>query len=76
MYATALLAPPAGPLTQGRLRAVSETRTKDGATIRFKLHDKRGALVDLGRHLGMFTDNIALSGSLGIRHEDALEELK
>lgn len=37
---------------------VSETITKDGGSIRFKLHDKRGALVDLGKDFGMFKDKI------------------
>ena len=30
----------------------------------------------LGRHLGIFTDNLKLSGGLQISHEDALEQLK
>ena len=33
------------------------------------------ALELLGRHLGMFTDRLDLGGTLGIRHEDALEVL-
>lgn len=35
---------------------VSQTITKDGSTIRFKLHDKTGALVKVGQHLGMFVE--------------------
>ena len=31
----------------------ADTRQK-GSRVKFKLHDKRAALVDLGRHLGMF----------------------
>jgi phage terminase small subunit len=34
--------------------------------VRFKLHDKRAALVDLGRHLGMFTDKLEHSGGLSL----------
>lgn len=30
----------------------------------------------LGRHLGLFIDNLKLSGGLQITHEDALEQLK
>jgi phage terminase small subunit len=30
--------------------------------VKFKLHDKRAALVDLGRHLGIFTDKVEHSG--------------
>jgi phage terminase small subunit len=33
---------------------VGETKTKDGGTIRFKLHDKKGALDSLAKHLGLF----------------------
>jgi phage terminase small subunit len=36
---------------------VSEVSLKDGA-LKFKLHDKMKALNDLGRHLGMFNDNL------------------
>ena len=35
---------------------VSETVTKDGGSVRFKLHDKTKNLELLGRHLAMFTD--------------------
>jgi len=34
--------------------------------IKIKLHDKRAALVDIGRHLGMFNDKLALTGDLTI----------
>lgn len=46
-------------LPQGASRAVlevSETITKDGHTIRFKLADKKGALDSLAKHLGMFVE--------------------
>ncbi len=33
--------------------------------IKFKLADKRGALVDLGRHFALFTDNHRLAGADG-----------
>jgi phage terminase small subunit len=33
--------------------------------VRFKPADKRGALVDLGKHLGMFKDRIEHSGKDG-----------
>lgn len=41
--------------------------------VKFKLHDKRAALVDLGRHLGIFKDKIEHSGSLTL--EQALEKI-
>ena len=39
---------------------VSETTTKDGGTIRLKMHDKKGALDSLAKYLGMFTDKSEL----------------
>jgi phage terminase small subunit len=33
--------------------------------IKIKLHDKRAALVDIGRHLGMFTDKTEITGKDG-----------
>ena len=45
---------------------VSETVTKDGGSIRFKLHDKTKALDLLGRHFGMFKDKLEVSGSVEV----------
>lgn len=42
---------------------VSETTTKDGGTVKFKLHDKTKNLELLGRHLAMFTDKHEHGGS-------------
>ncbi len=55
---------------------VSETKSEKGGTVKFKLHDKRAALTDLMRHLGLFNDNLNLGGSIGVRWEDALKELE
>ena len=44
---------------------VSETITKEGRTIRFKLHDKKGSLELLGRHLGMFPTKVEHTGEEG-----------
>jgi len=33
--------------------------------LKIKLHDKKGALVDIGRHLGMFKDKVEHSGPNG-----------
>lgn len=43
--------------------AISEI-TQTGNGIKVKLHDKRAALVDMGKHLGMFKDKVELSGDL------------
>ena len=40
--------------------------------LKIKLHDKRGALVDMGRHLGMFKDKLELSGEVDLT-SDALD---
>jgi len=33
--------------------------------VKIKLHDKRAALIDIGRHIGMFRDKIELTGKDG-----------
>ena len=38
--------------------------SKDG-TFKFKLHDKKAALDMIGKHLGMFTDKVELTGANG-----------
>ena len=38
--------------------AVAEISQTAQGGLRIKLHDKKGALVDIGRHLGMFTDKV------------------
>ncbi len=44
--------------------AIAEvSQTQNG--IKIKLHDKRGALVDIGRHLGMFKDKVEITGKDG-----------
>ena len=37
------------------------------------MHDKRAALVDLGRHLGVFVENVRHSGSVTL--EKMLDDL-
>jgi phage terminase small subunit len=44
---------------------VSQTVTAEGGTVKFKLHDKVAALENLGRHLGMFTDKVEVTGKDG-----------
>lgn len=47
-----------------KMRAVAEIRqTRDG--IALKLHDKKGALDSMARHLGMFNDKMELGGAGG-----------
>ena len=45
-----------------------EGRGEDARQVRrvkFKLHDKKGALVDIGKHLGMFKEKVEISGPNG-----------
>jgi phage terminase small subunit len=45
--------------------AISEVSMTDKGGLKVKLHDKRAALVDLGRHLKLFTDKVEASGPDG-----------
>jgi phage terminase small subunit len=40
--------------------AIAEISQNTSGGIKLKLHDKKAALVDLGRHLGLFTDNVSV----------------
>lgn len=66
-------------LTKDQLAAISEMQvdtTKDGRQrVRVKLHDKRAALMDIGKHLGMFREKIEVSGPNGgpIQTQNAIE---
>ncbi|MCZ7488528.1 terminase small subunit [Rhizobium rhizogenes] len=46
--------------------AISEISQNTAGGIKLKLHDKRAALVDLGKHLGMFKDQVEHSGNVSI----------
>jgi len=49
-------------LSENAAAAIAEVKqTKDG-TLTLKLHDKKGALVDLGKHLGLFIDRVEVGG--------------
>lgn len=48
---------------------LSETTTDSGGSIRFKLHDKKGALELLGRHMGMFKDKLEVEVKGGIAEQ-------
>lgn len=44
-----------------KLAAISEIKQAKDGSISFKLHDKRGALDSIGKHLGMFKDTIDIN---------------
>lgn len=55
-----------------KIAAVAEIKqTRDG--IALKLHDKKGALDSIARHLGMFKDKVEISGGLTV--EKLLEQI-
>lgn len=45
--------------------AISEISQNNTGGIKVKFHDKKGALVDIGKHLGMFKDQHEFSGPNG-----------
>lgn len=69
-YVTSIELTESADLDEDTAAAISEiAQTKEG--VRIKLHDKRAALVDMGRHLGMFKDRVEHSFSV----EDLLDGL-
>ena len=58
----------ASELSEDAARAISEvsqTITAGGGSIKFKLHDKKGALELLGKHLKLFTEKYEHTGAGG-----------
>lgn len=59
---------PSAGLTDDAAAAVAEisqTETEHGGTIKFKLHDKKGALELLGKHLKLFAERYEHTGAGG-----------
>lgn len=56
--------------------AIAEVRQSPTGGLSLKMHDKRAALVDLGKQLGMFKDKIEHSGDLQIKIVKFAESLK
>lgn len=44
--------------------AIAEVSMTDKGSLKVKFHDKKGALTELGRHLGIFTDKVEHSGGV------------
>jgi phage terminase small subunit len=56
------------------LSSIEETISSGGAkTRKVKLYDKLKALELLGKHLGMFTDNLNLSGNVSVQIVDDIK---
>lgn len=55
------------------LQEISESISDNGMNKKVKLNDRMKALELLGKHLGLFTDNIKLSGELGVKIVDDIK---
>lgn len=55
--------------------AIAEISQNTNGGLKIKLHDKRAALVDMGRHLGMFKDkvDVNLSGKIEALPDEQLD---
>lgn len=53
--------------------AISEISQNTSGGIKLKLHDKRAALVDIGKHLGMFVDKVEHSGDMSVTFKTVYE---
>lgn len=49
--------------TAAAIAEISQTAT---GGLRIKFHDKRAALVDIGKHLGMFKDRLDVTGAIAL----------
>lgn len=54
-------------------RNIAEISTGPNGTFKFKQYCKDNALIQLGKYLGMFKDNVNLSGSVPVKIVDDIE---
>jgi phage terminase small subunit len=54
--------------------AIAEVKQSPTGGLSLKLHDKRAALVDLGKHLGMFKDKLEVSGNVPVTFNTLYEK--
>ncbi len=73
---------PINELTDDQARAIQSWETErlvtdDGVVFdyRYTFYDKRGAAVDLGRHLGMFNDRLILEARITKHHKVDLSDV-
>jgi len=52
-------------IPKDKLAAISEIKQAKDGSISFKLHDKKGALDSIGKHLGMFIEKHEITGKDG-----------
>lgn len=61
------------------IQSIKVKPTEWGIEREIKMYDKKAALVDLGKHLGMFKDKVELSGSLDTEKtklDDLLQQMR
>ena len=56
-------------LEKGALDAIAEVSQRANGALRVKMHDKHAALVSIGKHLGMFTDQVQVRARYAISDE-------
>jgi len=65
-------------IPKDKIAAISEVRQDKDGSIKFKLHDKKGALDSIAKHLGMFIERKEVTGKDGgpitVKFEGELEE--
>jgi len=65
---------PTEDLDKATLDAIAEVSQRANGALRVKMHDKHAALVSLGKHLGLFTDNVQIKAVYGISEEPMTAE--
>src|SRR5258707_13767333 len=68
LASTKLAGAPVAPMSEGCVEDFLDGRGEEARQVRkvkFKLADKRGALVDLGKHLGLFKERMEHTGKDG-----------
>lgn len=61
------------------IQSIKIKPTEYGTEREIKMYDKKAALVDIGKHLGMFKDKLELSGSLDAEKtklDDLLQQMR
>jgi hypothetical protein len=57
---------PAEEIDEATAGAIAQISQGVNGSLRVRLHDKHAALVSIGKHLGMFTDQVQVRAQYGI----------
>lgn len=63
-----------GELDEETAAAIASVSQTDKGALKITFHDKQGALVSIGRHLGMFEDKLTVKNDLENLSDEQLEE--